>query len=334
MNALRSAQLPARTVLVAAVLPILATLVGVVLMLAWLPELPQSVAVHWGPDATADGYVPAWAAPVLLAVVGIGVPLTLTAVLRLPSSGRFSAEKKFAAVTSLWAGVFLTLVLTWTLGAQRGLEDATAAPGPLWPLLGGFLVALAAAAGAWFLLPPSEKSEGAAGRTPDALPLAADERAVWSRRVSAPSGYLMLSGAVVLLLVGMAITVSAVTDGRLWFLALLPVALFAVFATTAVWHVRIDARGAAARGLLGVPRFTVPLSDIRSARVVTVDPLGDFGGWGFRWGGGRRFGIVLGAGEALEIERLDGRSFVITTGDAERAAALVNGMRARATLGS
>jgi hypothetical protein len=132
----------------------------------------------------------------------------------------------------------------------------------------------------------------------------------------------------------MAITVSLVTDGRLWFLALLPILLFPLLATTAAWRVRIDSRGAITEGLLGLPRFTVPLADIRSARVVSVDPLADFGGWGVRWGSGRSLGIVLQAGEALELERLDGRRFVVTTPDAERAAALINGLRARATLGS
>ena len=331
----RSSRLPGRTLLVAAVLPMLAALAGVALMLVWLPEVPGSVAVHWGADATADGYVPAWAAPVLLAVVGITVPALLTGVLTLtPAAGRATWRQKFVAVTSLWAGIFLSIVLTWTFAAQRGLADSAEAPGPLWPLGIGCGIALAIAAAGWFLLPPTEHVHDSSGHAPEGIRLADGERAVWSRRVTAPAGFLILGGAVVVLLVGMAITVSLVTGGRLWFLALLPLLLFALFATTAAWRVRIDARGATARGLLGLPRFTVPLADIRSARVVSVDPLGDFGGWGVRWGNRRRFGIVLQAGAALELERLDGRAFVVTTPDAERAAALVNGMRARATLGS
>ncbi|MFC0678355.1 hypothetical protein ACFFGH_10940 [Lysobacter korlensis] len=334
MSARRLPLLTGRMLLVAAVVPVLVTLSGVAIMLAWLPDVPASVAVHWGSDATPDGFVPAWAAPVLLAVVGIAVPLTLAGALTLsPAAGRVTARHKFVAVTSLWAAVFLTIVLTWIFGAQRGMADAAQAPGPLWPLLAGFAIAFVIAAAAWSILPPAAEAPSEAARTPNALPLAAGERAIWTRRGTA-SGYLVLSAAVVLLLVGMAITVGAVTDGRLWGLALLPLVLFALFATTAAWHVRIDSRGVVARGILGLPRFHIPLSDIRTATVVSVEPLADFGGWGFRWGSGRRFGIVLRAGEALELERLDGRSFVITTDDAERAAALVNGMRARATLGS
>jgi hypothetical protein len=334
MNARRFPLLSGRTLLVAVVLPVLVTLLGVTLMLAWLPEVPDSVAVHWGADGGADGFVPAWAVPLLLAVVGIAVPVLLAGALALPSqSGRLTARHKFVAVTSLWAAVFLTAVLTWTFGAQRGMQSSAEALGPFLPLFAGFGVALVIAAAAWFILPPAEEAPGEAARTPEALPLSAGESAVWTRRVTA-TGYLLLSGAVVLLLVGMAITVSAVTDGRLWALALLPLVLFALFATTAAWHVRIDSRGVVARGILGVPRFRIPLSDIRSAAVVSIEPLADFGGWGIRWGNRRRFGIVLFAGEALEVERLDGRSFVITTPDAERAAALVNGMRARATLAS
>jgi hypothetical protein len=333
MNRSSLALVSGRTLLVSLVLPVLVTLLGVALMLAWLPDVPATVAVHWGADATADGFVPALAVPVLLAVVGIAVPLLLTGALTLPpATGRFTSRHKLLAVASLWTAVVLTVALTWTFGAQRGISDPAQAPGPLWPLLAGFAIAFAVGAVAWLLLPPAADAPDAPSRTPEALPLAADERVVWSRRVTAPRGYVVLAGSVVLLLVGVAISVSAVSDGRLWALGFLPLVLFALFATTAAWQLRIDSRGVLARGILGFPRFSIPLTDIRSASVVAVEPLADFGGWGLRWGGSRRQGIVLAAGEALEVERLDGRSLVITTQDAERAAALVNGMRARATI--
>jgi hypothetical protein len=81
--------------------------------------------------------------------------------------------------------------------------------------------------------------------------------------------------------------------------------------------------------VLGLPVIRVPLSDIASADVATIDPFGQFGGWGIRYGFGGRVGIILRSGEALEVIRKSGRSIVITVDDAESAAALLGGLIAR-----
>jgi hypothetical protein len=39
--------------------------------------------------------------------------------------------------------------------------------------------------------------------------------------------------------------------------------------------------------------------------VPDVEPLAVLGGWVLRWGAGRRFAIVMRAGEALEVEWRD-----------------------------
>jgi hypothetical protein len=60
-----------------------------------------------------------------------------------------------------------------------------------------------------------------------------------------------------------------------------------------------------------------------------VVPLGEFGGFGLRWGPGRRLGIITRGGEALEVQRRDGRTVVVTVDDAATAAGLLMAFAAR-----
>ena len=61
-----------------------------------------------------------------------------------------------------------------------------------------------------------------------------------------------------------------------------------------------------------------------------VDPAAEFGGWGFRLGLDGRFGIVLHAGEAIQVERRHGRPLVVTVDDAQTGAGLLAALVARA----
>jgi hypothetical protein len=54
-----------------------------------------------------------------------------------------------------------------------------------------------------------------------------------------------------------------------------------------------------------------------------VEAIGTFGGWGLRWAGRGRIGIITRSGPALEVRRHDGSSLVITVDDAAAAAALL-----------
>jgi hypothetical protein len=94
--------------------------------------------------------------------------------------------------------------------------------------------------------------------------------------------------------------------------------------------VRIDENGLTARPTLGWPLYRIPLADIASAASTTVVPLGEFGGFGLRWGLGKRMGIVTRGGEGLEVQRRDGRALVVTVDDAATAAGLLTALSARA----
>ena len=60
-----------RTYAVVAVwVPVLLTTVAVILLLTWLPQVPATVATHWGRGGEPDGFAPAWSVPLLTAAVG------------------------------------------------------------------------------------------------------------------------------------------------------------------------------------------------------------------------------------------------------------------------
>ncbi|WES64942.1 hypothetical protein P0L94_02445 [Microbacter sp. GSS18] len=115
-----------------------------------------------------------------------------------------------------------------------------------------------------------------------------------------------------------------------WVVTGVAVLLIVLAATTVAFHVRVDDRGLSVESVAGVPRFRVPLGDVTSAAAVDVVPMGEFGGWGLRWAPGRRFGVVLRTGAAIEVTRRDGRRFVVTVDDAGTGAALLEALAERA----
>ncbi len=59
---------------------------------------------------------------------------------------------------------------------------------------------------------------------------------------------------------------------------------------------------------------TIAWRDIQSVKVVSVSPISDFGGWGYRFIGGRKGkAIVLSGDFGLQIIKKDGKKFTITT---------------------
>jgi hypothetical protein len=57
----------------------------------------------------------------------------------------------------------------------------------------------------------------------------------------------------------------------------------------------------------------MPWHDIKSVTEETVNPLGDFGGWGYRFTFKGKRGIIMGNGQAVKIELKSGKLFVLTT---------------------
>jgi hypothetical protein len=135
------------------------------------------------------------------------------------------------------------------------------------------------------------------------------------------------------LVVALSAVVAGVTGADpllVWLLSAIAVLLLVLAATTLAFHVRVDDSGLHVESVLGIPRFHVPLTDIESAARVEVNPMGEFGGWGLRLSTGRRFGVVLRAGEGIEVLRRSGKRFVVTVADAGTGAALLEALVRRA----
>lgn len=304
------------TVLLCGVVPLAVVGASTAVALAWAPDLPDPVASHWGPSGV-DGYSSLTA--LVLGAGTVALVLAAAALVLALAVGRQASVRRTAAGLATGTAVGLSALLLGLLHAQRGLADAQDV-GDVDGAVALLVVAglLAGALAAWVTpgdraLPAQEPVAAGAPR----VPLAAHERAAWARTASGRPG-LVIGGAATVLVAGLAV---ALQLPALWLLVL---ALVALLGAMTVFRVRVDAAGLTARSALGWPTLRVPLDEVEEARAVTVDPMGEFGGWGYRVGVGGRVGVVLRRGEALEVRRTGGRVTVVTVDDAATGAALLN----------
>ncbi|HEX7833875.1 MAG TPA: DUF1648 domain-containing protein [Pseudolysinimonas sp.] len=319
---------PLRIALVAVIIPFALAMVGVALQLAWLPELPDTVATHWGFGGTPDSFGPAWSLPVLLGVLGVLIPAMFGAILgRTVRPEGPTATQKVLAVASLFVLSLLSIIVTSSVAIQRGLPVGTTTPTIL-PTLGiAVAISLALTAAGWFFLPRAISGKSTPDPETPPLPVAPGELVVWVGHARFATWVIILLSAVVA--VATAVIVFVIALRGVWPLAIVPVILALSILGTANWRVRIDAEGLTVRPTLGWPMYRVALAEVQSATRTTVVPLGEFGGFGIRWGLGRRLGVITRGGEALEVQRRDGRAIVVTVDDAATAAGLLTALAAR-----
>lgn len=309
-----------RVILLGAVLPVLFALAGAFLAVLVLPDLPDPVAVHWGLDGP-DSAGPAW----MIVVIGSVLPLPMVVLAlvagRPDAQGRLGAGQRVLVATAPFLAVLLGVLSAGMLLVQRGLDDWRDAPSIGLPLVAGLGAGLVLAAITWFALPGGADEMRPAAVEP--MPLARGERAVWVRRLTpARSGVVVLTAAFAIMLASI---------GFMWALSPLPLAVGFTVVIGAIalltvgslsWRVSIGADGLRARPVVGF-RIHVPLDDIAEVTTVQVQPLRDFGGWGYRMGPSGRWGLVLRGGEAIEVVRRDGRRLTVATPGAGEGAALL-----------
>ncbi|MES1169286.1 MAG: hypothetical protein ABUL47_01215, partial [Leifsonia sp.] len=237
-----------------------------------------------------------------------------------------SVLQKFLAVLSFALSGFLAALGIWVI---LGQQQADVVP-PVWtgllPSLGAFVV-LGALGWLFTPAPVAVKTTGTAA-TP--LPLSPGERAVWIGRTHLATPGIVAIAIVIVVTAVVAVIASAVTDGRFGALVLVPVVLLIVLLTTSFWTVQADDSGLIVRSAAGWPRFRTAADQIAEAGTTDVRVLGEFGGWGIRFGRGRRLGIVMRSGEALEVQNRNGSALVVTVDDAGTAARLLSAVAQRA----
>lgn len=316
--------------LVAVVAPVVLTIVAVVLQLLWLPSLPNPAAVHWGPAGAPNGFGPAWTFPVItLALSGV-LPVMIGVVcLAGLRRGDRGFTYRFMGAMALWLSVFGAVMMSWSVGMQRGIADAHDAPSVLVPLIVAFAVGIAAGVVGWFVQP---KQQTWRASTPAGVPmtLAPGERAIWTGSAVMSKVAMIVLGLAMLLILGSAVLVWFSGDATAGLVvAVVFVVVAAATVTSTAFHVRVDENGLTVRSEFGLPKFNVPLAEVASAEEIWVNPMGMFGGWGMRWAPGR-FGVVLRTGPAIEVTRHSGKQFVVTVDDADTGAALLSALAARA----
>ncbi len=300
----------------------LVLVVTALLATSWRDDLPDPVATHFGPDG-ADGFGSLGST---LAVLGaafgaLAVAFWLLAVLR----GREATTRRLGVGLATGTSVFGSVLVGGSLAVQRGLADAAATPDidPVVLLaLGAGLLAGGLCAWAVPGDPPAPVTDPAPLDGPQ-VDLGAHERAAWTGSVRSPAALVLGGGTAV----GLGTLVVLL---RTPVLLVLLLALAALILTGAVVVVTVDARGLRARSAVGWPRFRVPLDEITGVDVVQVRPLRQYGGWGFRIALDGQVGYVVRTGEAIEVTRTNGRTFVVTVDDAATGAALLTTLTERA----
>jgi hypothetical protein len=309
-----------RMAMVAIVLPVALAAIAIAIQLAWLPELPDQIVTHWSFGDRPDSYGPGWTSPVLTALVAV-LPAAIGGILlvRLMPAGGPSRLQKLLASTVLLMAVLISVIATGTLAIQLpGASGADAGALPV--VLAGVVTALVVAVAGWFIMPPS-KAVAAQATPAKPVAVAPGERVAWV-------GVARFALPILLPLIGVVIAALGLTaylfvTTGIWGTILIPIVVGVSVLGSAFWHVRADERGLTVRGALGWPLFRVPASEIQSAGALRIDAMGEFAGWGIRFGRGRRVGIVTRSGEALEVQRRDGRALVVTVDDAATAAGVL-----------
>ncbi|MFF5975161.1 hypothetical protein ACFY7C_27010 [Streptomyces sp. NPDC012769] len=303
---------------------VLALAVHLLLLALWHDRLPDPLATHFAPDdgGKADGFT------------GLGAYAALASGLLLALGTGWTLLVRRTTLWGAWATAGLLAGLLVLL--LRSNLDAADAPEVLYPLavlsLAAGAAGLAALAGLALtrLVParPAAPPAPVEAREPR-LALGAHEVAGWS---AATGSRPLTAIAAVLLLVGATAGVLALFLGLLPYGPIALVGLLVGVPGLALSRIRVavDRRGLTVTpALLPRPRVRIPLDDVASASVLRVDPVADFGGWGYRVRA-HRTGLVLRSGEALLVRRENGREFAVTVPGAETATALLNTLAERA----
>ncbi len=321
----------------ALVVPLAAVLVASGVIAAITAELPDRIATHWGVGGAPNGFAPSWVAPLLPLLTG-GLSALLLAVLIISGAHRARSGplRLFCALNGGLASLIATISLA-SVVPQRGLAAAEVASFQFGMLaLALCLVPAAAVAGCCWLIAPKLAPLPVGVSLVEPFPVAASERTVWLQHVGLGlTKQMLLMVALLVPMLGMIWAAlgspSAESAAALWAVSgglLFP--LLILVALTSSWHVSAGEHGLSARSAAGWPSIHVPLQAMVSVRVVEVDALTEFGGWGFRLGVNRRFGLIFRSGASIEVERNDGkRTFVLPVADAATGASLLAGLLAQ-----
>lgn len=306
-------------------LPLVLTVFGTLLLILWVPRVPDPAAVHWDLVGEPNGFGSPWTN-----VIAAGATSLFVTALYLLQSVQ-NLQKSRLVIWSATNRAFPSIILSTVTLVQLGVillvapqldapnaQDVPAVPWALSTAAGtGIAVGLAS-----YFLQPRVRIERPQNSDSKPMVLEDSERGFWFGEVRPFSVFIGVMIGTFAFVAGTTVLLYVNEVPFWWVMAVLLVVFAAVFACSCWFRVRIDATGLEARSIVGWPTFRVPATDIDRVAAVDIDPFGEFGGWGLRWAPGK-FGIVMRTGEGIAVTRKSGRDFAITVDDAETGAALL-----------
>ncbi|MGJ0203525.1 DUF1648 domain-containing protein [Leucobacter sp. gxy201] len=308
--------------------------IGVIVLLAWLPRMPDPAGTHWGFSGGPDGFGAPATFVWLQAGVGYVVVLLMGAMAAVGpmKSGQpvWGGYQRFLAAFGAGFAVFTTINNLTSAGVQLDVADAAKAPGIGGMMAVSFVSWVVVGAIVWFAQPgvtvhPARTAAQSAAQSVDAVDAGAHPSAeagavdaAWQGRVNPSRGYLWLVGGTVALLAAVTVLVVVLPGSERVAMAIsaaVLVIVVALLATMSWFTVRIDASGLEARSRLGWPVFRLPADGIAKVETQHISPFAELGGWGVRVAPGR-FGIVMRDGAGIVVTRENGKLFFITLDDA------------------
>ena len=259
--------------------PAVITAVVVVLIIGWLPSLPDPAATHWG-----VGGVDRLGSPTMylwLAIgVGLGLPVLIVAMVLAMGRTQWGGASRLLGGMALGLSGLSAVINGGSVALQRGLSEA-AQVGPIWPVVvGGFCALLVLTAVGWVLQPDVRPTPAKPLEPAHLASISAGERVVWMATASMPRVAMLIIGFIVVLVVGITAVMVFEAHEAFWIPLLTLVIIGFAFATSASFRVRAGADGLTVRSQMGFPQVHVPLDEIVSVRAVECHPFGEFGGFG------------------------------------------------------
>lgn len=145
--------------LVAVVVPIVISAIGVVVLLAWLPSMPDQVAIHWGVDG-ADGFGPASTYVWILLGVGLVLPVLMAIITLAAVGAQWGGAARLMGALAAGMAAFATVLSLGSLAMQRDLAAGADVPGIGLVLAGSFATLAAVGAVAWAVQPQVRPESG------------------------------------------------------------------------------------------------------------------------------------------------------------------------------
>ncbi len=307
-----------RRLILGALMPVVVAAAGLGPYLAYGPELPDRVAVHYDSAGVPDGSM---AREQFLVLMGAMMAIGLATCAAIAYSRR--KFQPMVAPGACSVGAFLAAlcagILTVTAVDQRGLDrwqDAALSPAVL--ILWICASVATAAFAAWLASSLPHRDGNGVGAPPPAMALASGERVFWSGTLSVR--WPLLAG---LTTVAVALVLTQFADFWIVIIALVVASVITTFGRI---RVTADRSGLGVRyGLLGWPRTSVPVGRIAAARVIDVRPT-EWGGWGYRGSLAlmRRAAVVLREGPGIRLDLHDGKVFAVTVDHPDTPVRLLN----------